>query len=86
MNLRDHLSDILPDILPVESSAAVKGTQLIELVKERLQQTYSDATLRYHFSILSATRPRPSPRSIVVRATIAARREAASRGPARSFA
>ena len=53
MNLRDQLKDILPDILPRNPAQAIKGTELIELVKYRLKQGYSDATLRYHFSIMS---------------------------------
>jgi len=53
MNLRDQLKEILPDILPRNPAQAIKGTELIELVKHRLKQDYSDATLRYHFSIMS---------------------------------
>ncbi|MES2708111.1 MAG: hypothetical protein V4726_16075 [Verrucomicrobiota bacterium] len=52
MNLRDHLSEILPEILPSNPAESIKGTELIRLVKFRLQQEYSDATLRYHFSIM----------------------------------
>lgn len=52
MNLRDQLSEILPEILPANPAEAIKGTELIRLVKFRLQQEYSDATLRYHFSIM----------------------------------
>jgi hypothetical protein len=43
---------ILPDILPPNPKDAIKGTELIQLVKYRLNQEYSDATLRYHFSIM----------------------------------
>jgi hypothetical protein len=53
MNLRDQLKEILPDILPRNPNQAIKGTELIEMVKHRLKQDYSDATLRYHFSIMS---------------------------------
>jgi len=53
MNLRDQLKNILPDILPGNPVHSIKGTELIELVKYRLNQNYSDATLRYHFSIMS---------------------------------
>ena len=52
-NLRDQLKDILPEILPKKPSEAVKGTELIQAVKYQLKQNYSDATLRYHFSIMS---------------------------------
>ena len=53
MNLRDQLKDILPDILPRNPAKAIKGTELIESVKDKLENGYSDATLRYHFSIMS---------------------------------
>lgn len=53
MNLRDQLKEILPDILPRNPAQAIKGTELIEMVKHKLKQDYSDATLRYHFSIMS---------------------------------
>lgn len=54
MNLRDQLKEILPEILPSDPASSIKGTELIRLVKYRLRQEYSDATLRYHFSILCA--------------------------------
>lgn len=53
MNLRDQLKKILPDILPSNPADSIKGTELIDLVKYRLNSDYSDATLRYHFSIMS---------------------------------
>jgi len=53
MSLREHLRNVLPDILPPDPKDAIKGTELIELVKTKLEQKYSDATLRYHFSIMS---------------------------------
>ena len=53
MSLREHLRNVLPDILPPDPKDAIKGTELIELVKRKLEQRYSDATLRYHFSIMS---------------------------------
>lgn len=53
MSLREHLRNVLPDILPPDPKNAIKGTELIELVKAKLEQRYSDATLRYHFSIMS---------------------------------
>ncbi len=53
MNLRDQLRQILPEILPKNPNQSIKGTELIQLVKYRLHQNYSDATLRYHFSIMS---------------------------------
>lgn len=53
MSLREQLRDILPQILPSDPAEAIKGTELIRLVRYRLGEEYSDATLRYHFSILS---------------------------------
>ena len=53
MNLREQLRQVLPDLLPTDPAEAVKGTELIRLVRLRLGDDYSDATLRYHFSILS---------------------------------
>ena len=53
MSLREHLRHLLPEILPPAPKNAIKGTELIELVKSKLDQKYSDATLRYHFSIMS---------------------------------
>ncbi len=53
MSLRQQLSDILPEILPGNPKEAIKGTELIRLVRFRLQGDYSDASLRYHFSIMS---------------------------------
>ena len=50
--LRDQLKDLLPEILPESPSESVKGTELIRLVRLRIPQEYSDATLRYHFSIM----------------------------------
>src|SRR5580698_7907771 len=52
MSLREQLRDLLPQILPPNPSDAIKGTELIRLVRLRLKDDYSDATLRYHFSIL----------------------------------
>jgi hypothetical protein len=53
MSLREQLRDILPQILPASPLEAIKGTELIRLVRHKLPDDYSDATLRYHFSILS---------------------------------
>ena len=53
MNLREHLRILLPEILPDDPADSIKGTELIRLVRLRLGDGYSDATLRYHFSILS---------------------------------
>ena len=52
MNLRDHLKELLPHLLPANPAEAIKGTELIQVVKLRLKEDYSDATLRYHFSIM----------------------------------
>ncbi len=53
MSLRDQLKELLPQILPADPNDAIKGTELIRLVKFQLRQDYSDASLRYHFSIMS---------------------------------
>jgi len=53
MNLREQLRHLLPEILPDDPADSIKGTELIRLVRLRLGDDYSDATLRYHFSILS---------------------------------
>jgi len=53
MSLRQQLTDILPEILPTSPKEATKGTELIRLVRLRLAGDYSDASLRYHFSIMS---------------------------------
>jgi hypothetical protein len=53
MSLRKQLSDILPTLLPSNPSDAIKGTELIRLTRLQLVGNYSDASLRYHFSIMS---------------------------------
>ena len=53
MSLRQQLSNILPEFLPNSPKEAIKGTELIRLVRMRLEGDYSDASLRYHFSIMS---------------------------------
>jgi hypothetical protein len=53
MSLRQQLSSILPEFLPSSPKQAIKGTELIRLVRMRLEGDYSDASLRYHFSIMS---------------------------------
>lgn len=53
MSLRAQLADLLPPLLPSHPSAAIKGTELIRLVRRELDGNYSDASLRYHFSIMS---------------------------------
>lgn len=53
MSLRTQLSDLLPSLLPHNPSEAIKGTELIRLVRLQLKGNYSDASLRYHFSIMS---------------------------------
>lgn len=53
MSLRKQLSDILPALLPANPADAIKGTELIRLARLQLSGNYSDASLRYHFSIMS---------------------------------
>ena len=53
MSLRNQLSELLSDLLPINPKAAVKGTELIRLLRLKLSGEYSDASLRYHFSVMS---------------------------------
>ena len=53
MSLRKQLSDILPALLPGNPADSIKGTELIRLTRLQLTGNYSDASLRYHFSIMS---------------------------------
>jgi hypothetical protein len=53
MSLRKQLNDVLPNLLPGNPSDAIKGTELIRLTRLQLTGNYSDASLRYHFSIMS---------------------------------
>ncbi len=53
MSLRKQLNEIFPSILPANPKDSIKGTELIRLVRMRLDGNYSDASLRYHFSIMS---------------------------------
>ncbi len=53
MSLRSQLTDLLPSLLPSNPAEAIKGTELIRLVRLQLTGNYSDASLRYHFSIMS---------------------------------
>ena len=53
MSLRKQLSDILPPLLPGNPADSIKGTELIRLTRLQLTGNYSDASLRYHFSIMS---------------------------------
>lgn len=53
MSLRTQLSELLPTLLPSNPAEAIKGTELIRLVRLQLKGNYSDASLRYHFSIMS---------------------------------
>ena len=53
MSLRKQLNEILPALLPNNPAEAIKGTELIRLARRNLAGNYSDASLRYHFSIMS---------------------------------
>lgn len=53
MSLRKQLTEQLANILPPDPKRAIKGTELIRLVRMQLDGNYSDASLRYHFSIMS---------------------------------
>ena len=53
MSLRQQLNATLNEILPANPKDAIKGTELIRLIRMKLEGNYSDASLRYHFSIMS---------------------------------
>lgn len=53
MSLRTQLTEILPPLLPSNPADSIKGTELIRLARLQLNGQYSDASLRYHFSIMS---------------------------------
>jgi len=53
MSLRKQLTASLPEYLPANPKEAIKGTELIRLIRMKLEGNYSDASLRYHFSIMS---------------------------------
>jgi hypothetical protein len=53
MSLRNQLTEILPTLLPGNPADSIKGTELIRLTRLHLKGNYSDASLRYHFSIMS---------------------------------
>jgi len=53
MSLRKQLTQALPDYLPANPQEAIKGTELIRMIRMKLEGNYSDASLRYHFSIMS---------------------------------
>ena len=57
--LREKLTQLLPHILPEDPEEAIKGTELIDLCKNRGCTGYSDATLRYHFSIMCCDQTSP---------------------------
>lgn len=54
MSLRSQLDELLPTLLPDNAAQAIKGTELIRLVRLQLGEEYSDASLRYHFSFMAA--------------------------------
>jgi hypothetical protein len=53
MSLRKQLTEILAILLPSNPVDSIKGTELIRLTRLQLVGNYSDASLRYHFSIMS---------------------------------
>ena len=68
MSLRSQLEELLPELLPSDPAQAIKGTELIRLVRLRLGEEYSDASLRYHFSFMASEPIRKSPRWNAARA------------------
>jgi len=53
MSIKNKLNLALKGILPKDPKSAVKGTELIALIRERLDEPFSEASLRYHFSVMS---------------------------------
>lgn len=53
MSLKNKLNALLPEILPKDPREAIKGTELIRLLQMKLENPYSDASLRYNFSVMS---------------------------------
>lgn len=53
MSLRAQLTELLSEILPSNPRDSMKGTELIRLLRMNLDGDYSDASLRYHFSVMS---------------------------------
>jgi hypothetical protein len=53
-SLRDKLQNLFPSILPSDPTAAVNGTALLAKVKAKLGDKYAEASIRQHFSVMSA--------------------------------
>ncbi|MGJ8678317.1 MAG: hypothetical protein ACSHX0_12435 [Akkermansiaceae bacterium] len=53
MSLRKQLTEVLLEYLPLNPKEAIKGTELIRMLRMKIDGNYSDASLRYHFSIMS---------------------------------
>ncbi len=53
MSIKTKLNTALKSILPRDPANAVKGTELITLIQDRLDESFSEASLRYHFSVMS---------------------------------
>lgn len=51
--LREQLIQKLPSILPKNPDEAINGTDLIDKVKPLLSDTFSDNSIRQHFSVLA---------------------------------
>ncbi|MBS0353654.1 MAG: hypothetical protein JSR83_07095 [Proteobacteria bacterium] len=52
--LREQLAQLYPTILPTDPTNPIKGTELLTVVKSRLDGEYADQTIRQHFSVMSA--------------------------------
>lgn len=53
MNLKEKLQEILPSLLPAAESESIKGKELIARVRAVIGDSYSDQTLRSHFSFMA---------------------------------
>ncbi|HYG63071.1 MAG TPA: hypothetical protein VEL74_10855 [Thermoanaerobaculia bacterium] len=52
--LREQLTKILPSVLPDRAEDAINGTDLLATVRGKLDGDYSEASVRTHFSVMSA--------------------------------
>jgi hypothetical protein len=51
--LREQLNQLFPEVLSKDPSTALNGTELLEKVRSRLADEYSDGTIRQQFSVMS---------------------------------
>lgn len=57
--LLQQLPEVLRAVLPKSAEEAINGTELLELVRPKLEGTYTDGTVRSHFSRLASDSTSP---------------------------